>query len=117
MPSPEREISSEIRNTMAYQDTPDNESLESYVGCLKTMDERLHRIRGQPKGPPIAPRNPRSQIAPTTATGTQPGPMDLSASKRTISPEEHGRRIAEGLCLYCAGAGHQARSCPNRPGQ
>ena len=113
----ERGISSEIRNAMAYQDTPDNESLESYVGCLKRMDERLRHIRGQPKGPPIASQNPTSQIRPTIATGTHPEPMDLSAAKRTISPEERGRRIADGLCFYYVGTGRQARSCPNRPGQ
>ena len=110
-------ISSEIRNAMAYQDTPDNKSLESNVGRLKRMNECLRRIRGQPKGPPITPQNPRSQVTTTTTTGTHPGPMDLSAAKRTVSPEEPGRRIAEGLCFYCAGTGHQARSCPNRPRQ
>ena len=77
------------------------------------MDERLHHIREQPKVPAIAPQNPRSQITPTTATGTHPGPMDLTAAKKTFSPEERGRRIAEGLCFYCARTGHQARSCPN----
>ena len=83
------------------------------------MDERLRRIRGQPKGPPIAPQNPtsRRQVTITTATGTHLGPMDLSAAKRTVSPEERGRRIAEGLCFNCAGIGHQVRSCPNRLGQ
>ena len=93
------------------------QTLESYVGRLKRMDKRLRRIRGQPKGPPIAPQNPWIPVMPTTATGTHPGPMDLSAARRTVSPEERGRRIAEGLCFYCAGSGHQARSCPIRPGQ
>ena len=51
----ERGIRVEIRYAMAYQDTPDNETLESYFGRLKRMDERLRRIRGQPKGQPIAP--------------------------------------------------------------
>ena len=46
----EHGIRQEIRNTMAYQDTPDNETLKSYVGRLKHMDKRLRRIRGQPKG-------------------------------------------------------------------
>ena len=46
----ERGIAQEIRNAMAYQDTPDNKTLESYVGRLKRMDERLRQIRGQPKG-------------------------------------------------------------------
>ena len=110
-------IAKEIRNAMAYQDTPDNETLESYVGRLKHMDERLHRIMWQPKGPPITPQNPSIPVMSTTATGTHLGPMDLSAARRTVSPEERGRRIAEGLCFYCASSGHQGRSCPNHPGQ
>ena len=50
-------------------------------------------------------------------TGTHPGPMDLSAARSTVPPVERGRRIAVGLCIYCAGSGHQARFCPDRPGQ
>ena len=93
----ERGIANEIRNAMAYQDTPDNETLESYVGRLERMDERLRRIRGQPKGPPIPPQNPRIPVTLRTATATHPGPMDLSAARRTVSPMERGRRITEGL--------------------
>ena len=102
---------------MAYQDTLVNETLESYAGRLQRMDKRLRRFRGQPKGPPIAPQNPRIPVMPTTATGTHPGPMDLSAIRRTLSPEERGLRIAEGLCFYCASSGIQVRSYPNRPVQ
>ena len=39
----EHGIANEIRNAMAYQDTPDNETLESNVSRLKRMDERLHQ--------------------------------------------------------------------------
>ena len=81
------------------------------------MDESLRRIRGQPKGPPIAPQNPMIPLMPTTVTGTHPGSIDLSAARRTVSSQERGRRIAEGLCFYCAGSGHQAISYPNHPGQ
>ena len=113
----ERKIANKIRNAMAYQDTPDNETLESYVRRLKRMQELLCRMRGEPKGPPIAPQYPRILDMATTATETHIGPMDLSATRRTVSPQERGRRIAEGLYFYCAGSAHQARSCPNRHGQ
>ena len=65
-------IEQEIRNAMAYQDTPDNETLESYVGRLKRMDERLRRIRGQPKGQPIIPQIPRNQVMPTSVDHGSP---------------------------------------------
>ena len=113
----ERGIANEIQNVMAYQDTPENKILEYYVGRLKRMDEHLHRIRGQPKEPLIALQNLRILVMPTSATGTHLGPIDLSAARRTVLPEERGRRIAVGLCFYGDGSGHQARSCPNRPGQ
>jgi hypothetical protein len=51
----------------------------------------------------------------TTAVGTAPGPMDLSANRRRITPEERARRMAEGRCLYCGGLGHMARDCPTKP--
>ena len=83
------------------------------------MDERLRRIRGQPtgKGAPLEPPTPRHKPTPSTATGTHPGPMDLSAARKTLSPEERGRHISGGLCFYCGGSGHLARTCPTRPGQ
>ena len=37
----ERGIIQEIRNAMAYQDTPNNQTLESYVGRHKYVDEHL----------------------------------------------------------------------------
>ena len=40
--------------------------------------------------------------------------MDLSANRRKLTPEERNRRITEGLCLYCGGAGHIAGVCPNK---
>jgi phage/plasmid primase-like uncharacterized protein len=42
--------------------------------------------------------------------------MDLSAGRRRgpLTQEERMRRISQGLCLYCGGAGHIAVACPNR---
>ena len=113
----ERGITNEIRNAMAYLDTPEQETLDSYIGRLKRMDERLCQIRGQPKGAPLAPPTPRHQPTPSMATGTHPRPMDLSAARKTLSPEERGRRISGGLCFYCGGSGHLPRTCPTHPGQ
>lgn len=74
-----------------------------------------------PRRQPIPPPTPTSTIAPatttttTTAIGTQPGPMDLTVAGgvRRISSEERQRRMREGLCFYCGGAGHIAGMCPN----
>jgi len=50
----------------------------------------------------------------TTATGTQAGPMDLSAGRRHLSQAEREDRMRRGQCFYCAGANHMARQCLNR---
>ena len=57
---------------------------------------------------PAPTANPRT----STATGTQPGPMDHSANRRRLTPEERQRRMVEGRCRYCGGLVHMAVTCP-----
>ena len=38
--------------------------------------------------------------------------MDLSASRRRLTPEERSKRMAEGRCYCCGGIGHLVRECP-----
>ena len=52
-------------------------------------------------------------VARTTATGTHPGPMDLSLGVRRLTAAEKDRRRALGLCHYCGEPGHQAKVCPH----
>ena len=49
----------------------------------------------------------------TTASGVHAGPMDLSAGRKKLTPEERACRLAEGRCLYCRGVGYVARNCLN----
>jgi hypothetical protein len=76
-------------------------------------------LRSTPYPRTLYPRTPApaspAGFGPSTAGGTHPGPMDLSAAKKKLDPEERARRIAEGRCLRCGGLGHLARDCgPNR---
>jgi len=116
---------------------PKPTTLAAYVELCNDLDTMRRQIQGeshahrqhqapQPRSQPQyqAPQ-PRSQAttagsaapAPpppvtTTATGTQAGPMDLSANRRRLSPEERARRMAEGRCYRWGGIGHMVRQCP-----
>ena len=69
---------------MSYQDTPENKTWESDIARLKRMDERLRRIRGKPKGQPIASQIPRNQGMPTTKIGMHPWTIELSVARRIL---------------------------------
>lgn len=61
---------------------------------------------------------PRTSSAhPTNANSGHygPAPMNLSANRRKLSPEERQRRIDHNLCFYCADRDHITRNCPHRP--
>ena len=60
---------------------------------------------------PAPAANPRT----STATGTQPGPMEFSANRNCLTPEERQRRMVEGRCIYCRGLGHMAVTYPIAP--
>ena len=61
-----------------------------------------------------APAAAAAPVQNTTATGTVPGPMDLSlaANHRRVSPEERMYRMSEGRCYRCGGLGHMVSNCP-----
>ena len=80
--------------------------------CTLQGNSRLHNPRSQaPKHTLQATPGSATESA-TTSSGTAPGPMDLSANRRRLSPEERARRLAEGRCYRCGGMGHMARACP-----
>jgi len=57
------------------------------------------------------PRAPAQHPTSTNSGHYGPAPMDLSAGRRRLSPEERMRRIRDGLCSYCGKPGHFAQDC------
>jgi hypothetical protein len=123
-----RSLCEELKDILSIQDLPEDWS--RYVALVKRRDMQYrarkaetHRSSGQTK-PATMPTahntspNPTQNAPHPTSSGSGhfgPAPMDLSAARRRLSPEECQKRIDENLCLYCGGVNHMARDCPNKP--
>ena len=106
------------------------------AALCQQLDSQIRAVEARRKRRPAGSSAPRAnQVAPPTQPRTSagtfaaaapavaavantdhfgPAPMDLSANRRKISPEERASRLREGRCLYCGGLGHMARDCPNK---
>lgn len=122
-----RAISYELKMSLANRDTePDN--YIDLANLLTRIDSRQRALKqdSQPRTqntPAPRTQNTRPATAPAATphpTNTNSGhygvaPMDISAGRRKLTPEERLHRMARGLCLYCGGAGHMAAVCPVKP--
>ena len=112
-----RGLSNEIKDALTLADQVP-EAYGEFASYLQCLDNRIRAREAERKGRP-APRAPapKAPIAPlqSTASGTHPGPMDLSAFRPRLSPEERARRITQNMCRCCGGQGPVARFCPNKP--
>jgi hypothetical protein len=94
---------------------------EDYVQHVIELDNKMFayrqagNTRPQPhtSAPVKKPYNsPSERLA---VSGTHPGPMDTSAFRSKLSPEEKARRSANKLCNYCASDKHFVKECPLLP--
>jgi hypothetical protein len=112
-------LSRELQTCLLPIAEPDD--LSEFVELCQRIDQKIRRMSSQNRPQSLTPQ-PRTVNAgspssrpinqPSTATGTHPGPMDLSALRPKLSPEEKSRRLRKGRCLYCGELGHMARECP-----
>ena len=123
-----RGLNPELKSILIHNDIPDG--WNEYVALVKKRDmqyrahlaETRHTGQGSGKSNPAPARStPAASSAPapphptTSGSGNYgPAPMDLSAARRQLSPEERQKHIDEGRCLYCGGFYHLARDCPNK---
>jgi len=116
-------LSAELKDTLVTLDTPDE--LDQYIILLKRVDNEIRARAAERTGSSSTWRSPTTTTtttqkpaapptATTTATGTQVGPMDLSAGRRRLSQAQREDCMRRGQCFYCGGANHMARQCPNR---
>jgi len=116
-------LSAKHKDALVTLDTPDE--LDQYIILLKRVDNKIRARAAERKGSSSTWRSsttttittPKPATPPTTtttATGTQAGPMDLSAGRRRLSQAQCEDHIRRGQCFYCGGANHMARQRPNR---
>ena len=100
-------------------------TLDDFITCCQKVDNKRHAHNREVRKhttptparnfvsshPTPAATTPSPTPVLSTATGIHFGPMDLSAGRRKLTPEERARRLAEGRCLYCGGIGHMAKDC------
>jgi len=94
---------------------PKPTTLAEFVELCNDMDTARWQVQKESPRPSNTTSqgktsNPPTQV--TTATGSSPGPMDLSTNRRRITVEEKARRMAEGCCYHYGGLGHMGNDCP-----
>lgn len=96
-------------NRRTLQSYPNSYKLRDYQG--KYTPYPAQQLTNRPTSIPL--------VTPTAPAFPPGDPMDLSAAhlRGPLTEQEKNRRRLENLCLYCAGQGHKARDCPNKPKQ
>ena len=121
-----RGLRDEIKDMLIHRDPPAN--FEAFVKLCISLDNAWHIRQAEKAGRQNQSSGPQKIVMPqkdpglpssvvmqqqSTASGTHPGPMDLSALvDGHISEKERSRRRRNNLCMYCAGSGHFASTCP-----
>ena len=112
-----RQLNHEMLNALAIYPAPKDEEFDAYMEQLNELNCRLRALRVQTpnrQGHRHQHSTPKDTTTnSTTVSGTDAGPMDLSAvaAKTRITATECARRRAQGLCKYCGGVGHFAAKC------
>ena len=112
-----RGLNHKMLNTLTIYHAPKDEEFDAYVERLNELDYRLRALQVQTpnhqghRHQHLTPRG--TTIISTTISGTDSGPMDLSAgaAKTRITAAEYTCRRAQGLCIYCGVVGHFAADC------
>ena len=105
----------QVKDLLIARGLPTN--FNDFVALCIKLDNAWRSRQEEKRGPGTAnpPRfNSTTTGRNTTATGTAPGPMDLSLVNGKLSPEVRQYRMANNLCKYCGQSGHFTRECPNK---
>uniref|UniRef100_A0A8C5M348 Gypsy retrotransposon integrase-like protein 1 n=1 Tax=Leptobrachium leishanense TaxID=445787 RepID=A0A8C5M348_9ANUR len=117
-----RGLSEHIKDELARGALPP--TLEDLTHLTIAIDRRW-RERQQEKGATSGPTpsfqskrqaspTPPRLFTPPAPLPTTEEPMQIGLVRGHLPPEELARRRRNQLCLYCGGAGHHARLCPEK---
>ncbi len=123
------QLSQELGTALSYQAT-EPKTMDELVRLCQSLDNRQRaeqyrqRTRMAPQQtrtvnmigttPCMVSSRPASPPTASTATGTHPGPMDMSAGKtraKWVTPEVLAERRAKGLCVRCGSKQHFVSQC------
>ena len=97
------------------------ETIAAFIALCNKLDTKRRALQGNSRSHNPCLQAPKHTLQATpgsatesamTSSGTTPGPMDLSANRRHLLPEERTRRLAEGHYYHCGGMGHMAWAFP-----
>ncbi len=94
-------LETSIRAQMVIYD--DSVGLESFMLKANRIAQRLS-----------ACHTAEAAHQPASPANGSPVPEPMQVDTARLSSQERARRMAAGLCLYCASADHFIRSCPNK---
>ena len=112
-------LNRELQTALSYNHNLPDVFDEFVQICIK-LDNQIRVNRDNQKTQGQNSTNVPNNTNISTSTGTQPGPMDLSAVGRTsqkrgpLTAAEKKRRRDNSLCLYCGSPGHWATTCPQK---
>ena len=115
-----RGLTYRLQNDLVTVDK-ESETIMAFITLYNKLDTKRYALQGNscshdpcsqvPRYTPQATPGSATETT-TTSSRTAPGPIDLSANRRCLSPEERAGRLAEGHCYRCSGMGHMAWACP-----
>ena len=104
-------LHADVKNLLLTLTAPStlSEAITAAIRC----SNRLQELRKEGTFPSTS----TSAWIPSTqpqASAHVPMQVDAIGVRPRLTLEEKERRRAQNLCLYCGGAGHRARGCPNK---
>src|ERR1700761_7343049 len=94
----------------------DNDLHEDELAARERAKDSHSHVNTSRSAPRTAAPTPSASAATSSAASTDVIPMEVDAVKfrgpLTQEEKDHRRRL--NLCMYCAGAGHNADACPNK---